>query len=268
MNNLDLVETFLRSADDWLCDGYALDTRYIAANTPSGPEIISASLQLNPLPPLRRNLGFQISGSKFLIGQTQTLSARKSSLLALLKLGVSGEIQVDGKTVRLLAEPAHDFYSDMVFRDRWFSELHLQVLGPRFSLPSSFELAAVDNELRLASPPFDGVTDACNWLGLTAPGSNANPSSISIRIGPPVDLIFDECSLVADRLKVTLHAHPKFDVSRVHLAVRAAPGDGLLGRQQIAQNITWQKTRGGRRSGVVEITLPQSDSVIVNRPGF
>jgi hypothetical protein len=149
------------------------------------------------------------------------------------------------------------------FRDRWFSELHLQVLGARRPQLSSFELASADNELRLASPPFDGVADACNWLGLTAPGSTLNPNTINIRVGPPVDLIFDECWLTADRLKLTLHAHPKFDVSRVRLAVRAAPGDGLLGRQQIASNIAWRRAKDGRRPGVVEIALPQSDSALV-----
>lgn len=262
MSNSNLVEAFLRSAGDWLCDGYALDTRYVAATTSSGPEIFSASLLLNPLPPQRRDLGFRIAGSRFLIGQTQVPSARKASLVDILTQAVSGEIRVADQKMRLLPEPALDFYSEMSFRDRWFSELHLQVLGARRPQPSSFELATADNELRLASPPFDGVTDACNWLGLTAPGSTANPNTINIRVGPPVDLIFDECRLAADRLRLTLHAHPKFDVSRVHLAVRAAPGSGLLGRQQIAGDIAWFRARNGRRPGVVEIVLPQADSAL------
>ena len=263
VNDSNLVEAFLRSAEDWLCDGYVLDTRYVAATTPSGLEIISASLLANPLAPQRRDRGFRISGSRFLIGQTQTLSARKASLVAILAQAASGEISVGGEAIRLLPEPTFDFYSEMAFRDRWFSELHLQVLGARRPQLSSFELASADNELRLASPPFDGVADACNWLGLTAPGSTSNPNTINIRVGPPVDLIFDECSLTADRLKLTLHAHPKFDVSRVRLAVCAAPGDGLLGRQQIASNIAWRRAKDGRRPGVVEIALPQSDSALV-----
>lgn len=262
MYDSNLAEAFLRSSGDWLCDGYALDTRYVAATTSSGPEIISASLRLNPLPPQRRDLGFRISGSRFLIGQTQILSARKASLVDILTQAVSGEIRVAGQTMRLLPERVFDFNSEMSFRDRWFSELHLQVLGARSPQPSSFELASADDELRLASPPFDGVTDACNWLGLTAPGSTANPNTINIRVGPPVDLIFDECWLAADRLKLTFHAHPKFDVSRVRLAVRAAPDDGLLGRQQIASNIAWQRARDGRRPGVVEIALSKSDSAL------
>lgn len=150
----------------------------------------------------------------------------------------------------------------MAFRERGFSELHLQVLGARRPQPSSLELANADNELRLATPPFDGVTDACNWLGLTAPGSSSDANSLNIRVGPPVDLIFDECRLSADCLTLTLHAHPKFDISRVRLAVRAAPGSGLLGRQQVAGDITWRRARSGRRPGVAQIHLPQADSAL------
>jgi hypothetical protein len=257
------VEAFLQSAGDWLCDGYFLDTRYIAATAPSCPEIISASLLVHPLPPHRRDLGFRISGSRFLIGQTQTVSARRASLVDSIERAISGEISVAGEAMRLLPESAFNFYSEMAVRDRWFSELHLQILGARRPQLSSFELASADNELRLASPPFDGLTDACNWLGLTTPGSTANPNTINIRVGPPVDLIFDECWLTADLLKLTLHAHPKFDISRVRLAVRAAPDNGLLGRQQIASKIAWQRSKDGRRPGVVEIALPQSDSALV-----
>lgn len=262
MSTSDLVATFLRSADDWLCDGYALDVRYAAATTSSDPEIFSASLLLNPLPPQRTDLSFHVSGSRFLFGQHQVPAARKASLLHALTRAISGEIHVAGKTLRLVPEPALDFYSEMAFRERWFSELHLQVLGARRPQPSSLELATADNELRLATPPFDGVVDACNWLGLTAPGSSANANSLNIRVGPPVDLIFDECRLSADHLTLTLHAHPKFDVSRVRLAVRAAPGSGLIGRQQVAGNITWHRARGGRRPGVAEVDLPHADSAL------
>lgn len=262
MNTADLVAAFLRSADDWLCDGYAVDIRYVAAAAASGPEIFSGLLLLNPLPPQRRDLSFRISGSRFVFGQHQVAAARKVSLLQALTRAASGEIDVPGQTLRLVPKPALDFFSEMAFRERWYSDLHLQVLGAPHPQPSSLELATADSELRLATPPFDGVTDACTWLGLTAPGSTSNPSSLSIRVGPPVDLIFDECLLSSNRLTLTLHAHPKFDVSRVRLAVRAAPGSGLLGRQQVAREITWRKAKDGRRPGVVCIDLPQADSAL------
>lgn len=42
-----MVPIFLQSASDWLCDGYDLDVRYIAAATKAGPEILVATLMLN-----------------------------------------------------------------------------------------------------------------------------------------------------------------------------------------------------------------------------
>ncbi len=262
MSTSDLVASFLLSADDWVCDGYSLDVRYVATATGSGPEILAASLLLNPLPPQRTDLGFHISGSRFLIGQIQIPAARKAMLVLAIKRAVAGEIYVADQTLRLLPDSALDFYSEMLFRERWFSELHLQVLGARRPQPSSLELATADNEIRCATPPFDGVTDACNWLGLRVPGTGEEVNSLSIRVGPPVDMIFDECRLSADRLTLTLHAHPKFDISRVSLAVRAVPGSGLLGRQQVAGEITWRRVKSGRRCGVVKIDLPKADSAL------
>jgi hypothetical protein len=246
-----------------VCDGYSLDVRYVAVATASGPEILTASLLLTPLPPQRTDLSFHISGSRFLIGQNQVAVARKASLVLALKRAINGEIYAADQKLRLVPAPALDFYSEMTFRERWFSELHLQVLGERRAQPSSLELATADSELRLATPPFDGVIDACNWLGLKAPGTSSDANSLTIRIGPPVDLILEECRLSADRLTLTLHAHPKFDVSRVSLAVRAAPGSGLIGRQQVADQITWRRVKNGRRPGVVQIDLPSADSALV-----
>lgn len=217
---------------------------------------------LTPLPPQRTDLSFHIAGSRFLIGQNQVPAAPRASLFETLSQAISGEIHVAGQTLRLAREQALDFYSEMAFRERWFAELHLRVLGVRQPQPSSLELATADNELRLAVPPFDGVTDACTWLGLTAPGSSANANSLDIRVGPPVDLIFDECRLSADHLTLALHAHPEFDVSRVRLAVRAVPGNGLLARQHIAGSIVWDQARSDRRPGVVEIELAQADSIL------
>lgn len=263
MSASDMVSVFLQSASDWLCDGYDLDVRYIAAATKAGPEILVATLMLNPLPPQRADLSFQIASSRLLIGHKQISANRKTSLLRILTKAISGEIDVGSQTLRLIPETKLDYFSEMTYRDRWFSDLQLQVFGARYSQSNNLELVSIDNELRLATPPFDGLGDACNWLSLTPPGSGANPNSLTIRVGPPVDLITEECRLELDKLTITLHAHPKLDVSKVRLAVRASPGSGLLGRQQISGEIAWGRVRNKRRPGVVQISLPQSDSVLV-----
>ncbi len=123
-------------------------------------------------------------------------------------------------------------------------------------------LATVDNALRASLPPFDGLSDAAAWLGLRVPGTNSSPPSIDIRVGPPVDLIPDLCSLSKDMFKLTLHAHPKFDVSQVGLAVRAVPGYALETRKQVSSEIKWSRVKNGRKEGVAEINLQDADNAL------
>jgi len=68
--------------------------------------------------------------------------------------------------------------------------------------------------------------------------------------------------LAGDRLDVTLHAHPAFDVDNVGLAVRAGPRDGLNSRRQVAREIKWGAVRDDRREGTAQIELQHADAVL------
>ncbi len=252
----NLSSNFLQAACGWLCDGYSADVRYIASSSATNSEMWSASIVMTPLPPKRADFGFHFAGTHFSIGQIQRTSERKAPLLELLQHAIHGEVKVDGRSLSLACNPRLDYYSEMTIRDRWYSNLHIQVLGRRLHIPSSLALSEADNELRLASPPFDGLADVCNWLDLSVPGS------IALRVLPPVDLIFAECHLSNRRLSLTLHAHPRLDVSRVRLAVCAAPSLGLESRQQISEHIRWKKAKDGRRAGEVQVDVPEADSAI------
>jgi hypothetical protein len=262
VNNEDLLQIFLRAADAWICDGYALDIRYLADVNGGKATIWDASITLNPLPP-QQDLNFRIDSGRLVDGQEQRPSMRKSALINLLTRAVAGEIEVAGHTAKLAADQSLYYHSEMIFRERWFSELHLQVVGAQRPIPGAIELATMDNALRGSEPPFDGLADAAAWLGLSAPGTTANPPSIGIRVGPPVDLRFEGCRLAEDHLMLTLHAHPKFDVDRVGLAVRAVPGVALDSRRQIADMIKWSRVREDRRVGVAHITLEGADNALV-----
>ena len=208
MSNETLVDSFLTAAEAWLCDGYALDIRYIADLDHHNSKIWEASIALNPLPP-QQKLGFRTSTPRGMaVGQVQRSSCRKSDLLEFLALATSGEIHIPGHRLRLVKDQGLYFHSEMAYRDRWFSQLHLQVVGTPRPLPSSIELSIADNALRRSKPPFDGLADAAAWLGIGAPATSSNPPSIGIRVGPPVDLIVDHCGLADDQLTLTLHSHP------------------------------------------------------------
>jgi hypothetical protein len=151
----------------------------------------------------------------------------------------------------------------MIQRDRWFSDLHLQLIGDRAPLPTPLDIASIDNELRRSNPPFDGLTDVAAWLGLNHPRSDHMQPSIGIRISPPVDLIFPPSRLADDRLHLTLHAHPRFDVNRIGLSIRSSPGNRLESRKQVGKSeIKWKRVRNGRREGMAVIRLSQADSAL------
>lgn len=262
MNNNLVMQTFLDAAEAWVCDGYSIDVRFLAILSENGGELWDMSLVLNPLP-AKQDLNFYIESETFAIGQIQNSGQDKNTLLNLLVEVSSGILKLPGKLLSLPNDQVFDYFSEMSHRERWFSELHLQVGGGRRPIPSPTELANIDNSLRLARPPFDGMSDAARWLGLRAIGSSATPPTINIRISPPVDLIFDECSLVDDQLYLTMHAHPQFDVARIGLSICAVPGNALDSRRQIADEISWSDVRDGRLEGRAQIQLKQADSVLV-----
>ena len=152
-------------------------------------------------------------------------------LLSFLTKATEGCLEVSSTKIMILPAliPYH-YYSEMNHRDRWFSELHLQLSGEYRSAPPIADLIKADNALRLAQPPFDGLNDAATWLGLPVPGSTQN-ATVTMRVAPPVDLMTDKCILDNDHLHLILHAHPNFDVTCVRLSLRAVPGTGIRARR-------------------------------------
>lgn len=261
MTNNIIKTSFLSAAEAWVCDGYALDIRFLANLEGSSYQIWDAAIALNPLR-AERDTSFQIESNGILVGHIQSFPQRKKSLIALLSSAAEGALTLEQKRLALPGDSPVDLYSEMVHSNRWFSPLHLRVGGNRVSSLSSAQLMELDNALRRADIPFDGLSDVAGWLGLTSPMANSNPPSISIHVGPPVDLILEECSLVDDQFNATLHAHPKFNVQAVGLAISAVPGVGLEARQQISGQIKWGRVRDGRRVGTANVTLRHADNVL------
>nr|WP_158447306.1 hypothetical protein [Paraburkholderia sp. BL8N3] len=85
---------------------------------------------------------------------------------------------------------------------------------------------------------------------------------IRCEIAPPADILVAKCSLVEDQLTVTIVAHPNFDTSALHLAVRAVPGNFMLGRRQISDVLEWTD-EDGLRKGTARVHLPESDQVLL-----
>lgn len=260
MSNDHYRTLFLQAADSWVCDSYSVDIRYLVRNNGNQSYLLLASIELAPLP-VPQDLSFHIETSLLSTGR-QTCDRSKQELMQFLENATQGRLDACGFLFNLSNEQPYDYYSDIVHRDRWYSDLHLQITGSQVPVPAPLDLVNIDNELRLSDPPFDGLADITAHLGLDNFHSSPTTSSIKIRVHPPVDLIVPECSLQDDRLHLTLHAHPLFDVSRIRLAVRVVPGKGVHSRKQVNSEIKWGRRCNGRREGIVEICVDQADSAL------
>lgn len=244
-----------------MCDSYSLNIRYLATRRGNDVVILDAALFANPLPPAKAS-DFSIHAGPLVAGQKTFPRINQQDLLRKLTRAAEGKIDVYGLRLRLPAERSYDYYTEALHRDKWFSDLHLLISGSVIQSMSPAEAIDSDQQLRGAIPPFDGMSDLCSWLGLTDPRSSGRASTINVRIGPPVDMIFDQSRLASNMFHLTLHAHARFDKSRIGLATREYPGDGLSTRRQVGPLIKWGRVKDGRRPGALEISLKNSDSVL------
>lgn len=254
---------FLRAASEWVCDAYAITIRYIVFKNDVGQRwLADASIGVNPLPHTQ-DLGFEIEQAGISVGQIELNGQSRQQVLDILDLATRGTIDVHGQHCSLGVESNLYFYSEMTAQDRWFSDLHLHVIGERPNSPINIDFVAIDNQLRRSNPPFDGLADVITWLGMTTPRSTDVQPSIKIRIGPPVDIITGLCSLTNNELTLVLHAHAEFNVTDVGLAIRSVPGNALAGRKQVASQIEWNTEITGRKEGIARIAVEDADSSLV-----
>jgi hypothetical protein len=255
----DVLQLFLETCEAWLCDGYSLDARYLAELRDGKYRIWDATVGLNPLP-VPTDTILEMVLPNLIVGQVVRPSESKNALVQIISEVSKGVLDLDGNRMVLSSEEfPYRYHSDMLDRDRWFSEGHLQVVGSPSMVPEPEILARLDNALRASTPPFDGLSDIATWLGLKGTMSSSDLPTITVRINPPVDILLDRSRLSNDQLSLTIHSHPHFDVSSVGLAVRSLPSRGLSGRVQVADQIKWGAVQEGRRQGLAEVTLENAD---------
>lgn len=253
-------DEFLLAADEWLCNNYALDIRYIARPTadPYAAKIICASISMSPVKSSIEN-SFSLTTKNITAGQKQKYPVGKEELKDILKNAIQGKIELPFLNLEIHALTGFDYYSEQIHKNSWFSDLHLQIdcnsnVGSLFSISSK-----VDNELRLSDPPFDGMFDLASWLGFDRLMNN-EIATIVIRISPPVALVFDSCGLQNDHLILSVEAHEEIDPAQVGIAIRGVPGNGVASRMQVANLISWSEAAGGVRHGVTNINIKNCDS--------
>lgn len=262
MTHLPVRDAFLQAASQWICDDYSLDIRYLATKADTGLQVLDAAMVISPLAQSKPTSFFVEFGS-MAAGQEFTETLPKVELLHRLTLATQGKLTANGKTMSLHGESSLEHYSEFPAKESWLHDLHLQVNGPRTPPLSVEETLKNDQDLRLLSPPFDGMFDLSSWLQVSDRRSSGQSNSINIRVNPPAGVALDETSLTSNRLLLKLNVHPKFDTTSINVAIREFPGKGIETRRQMGSLIEWLPALDGLKRGVLDAELQNADSVQV-----
>ena len=187
----------------------------------------------------------------------------KKTLLKAIQDVFEGKIHVYGKELVLAKAQSFDFYSESLVRDQWYHTLHLRISGDAVSLPASVDAFNLDNALRSADIPFDGLADLVTWLGVADPTQGQDRPSIVFRMNPPADLAIASCNLSAGMLNLTIRAHPKLSTKKIRVTTRAVPDKGLSERRQIAAFFRWSRVKDGIKVGKAVIPIEGADQALV-----
>lgn len=198
--------------------------------------------------------------------QQSTRGIPRDAMVAAVRSATAGRIELGELTAALQArERAIDFYSELSVRDRWIFPLHLQVQGDKFPPLAPLAAAALDDQLRQASPPFDGLADLSRWLNLNGTLDGTRSSSISVNVAPPVELLLSESSFENGELILRLRSTAMVEISEMRLGALTVPGTVAEGRLQLADHVSWHEDSAGLgyRTGEVTINAGSAVSVLI-----
>lgn len=254
---------FLKEAPNWIVESSTIDIRYLAQRNTDGHFLLAASIHVLPFP-LQKYEEFHVEAGEIIGGQIQFNDQTRSNVFRILSNAADGLVESGNRSLSLLSErQGYNYHSEMLWGDRWFSSLNLTVRSSRSITPqlSHLESCNSDTLLRQNTPPFDGINDLSAWLGFADSISSSQAPIINIEIAPPVDLVFPNCSLSENRLRLHLQAQPGFNPDSMTLSIRELPGVGISTRQQVSSRINWQGGQDGLREGIIELELNNADSV-------
>lgn len=261
--SIDIISIFLDKAKNWINDDYTVDILFVSHDKEEKNNIFSAFIIINPLNSHSSN-GFSITPANFHFGHFKDLHTKKDFLLSIIESSLThGKFNIDDLTIELPNYDPKDAYTNMFNRGNWYYPLHIKLQGKREIYFSNDSLNLLDHELRISSPPFDGLNDVLGHLGLPNTIESSDPHHIEIIINSPVDLVTDQSTLSKNILKVTLTAHINFSQADTRLTIRTLPGHALENRMDITSQIEWSSVDDRYKTGGASITLQESDSVLI-----
>lgn len=262
-----LLERFNSQADAWITDGYAAELRCVRQRCGADFFVQEASLTL--VPPWATELlnsrnDMHLETVALFADQQCAKGLTRDALVSAAGSAASGRIRLNELTAALQeVDRKIDYYSEVTVRDRWTFPLHLQIQGDKLLSLSPLDAATLDDALRQANPPFDGVADLSQWLNLNAALDGTRQSSITVNVLPPVELLFTDSKFENEQLALRLRCSASADFNQIRLATRIVPGTVSEGRLQVAEQVSWDAddAHAGYRTGTVTIRVGSAVSV-------
>jgi hypothetical protein len=259
MSGEDYLKLFKSAASQWLCDPYSIEIRFIVKKSLNANNLLSCVVNFWPIGVLP-NERLRIETQAILAGIEIINDCNHKKLITFIQNLELGQVILEDLSFAIEATKGLSYYSEMISLDRWFCDAHLNVNGDDISTFSSTEIAKIDNELRLGTLPFDGISDLLSYLNLPNVLKGRTSSRIEIRISPPVDIRLDESRLSKGRFKVILHAHPQLNIDNIALAIQTYP-ESKFYRIQLASKIKWKPIKGGIQRGSLNIRMTKAFAV-------
>jgi hypothetical protein len=254
------LELFKSAAAQWLCDPYSIEIRYVGRKTEPSIKLITCAVNLWPIGTSPSD-SLMIETNQIIAGRELITDCSIEDLVIIIEGLEQGKLVLKDKFLNLPIINGISYYSEMISNERWFCDAHLRISGDAVDPLQSTEISKIDNELRLAPLPFDGISDLLNHLNLNDALTRHTQSHIEIRIFPPIDMRIAESSLKKEIFNLTLHAHQKLDIRNVSLALRMFP-ESSTSRKQVASKIKWKRNKDGIQVGKLRIAARKVFAVL------
>lgn len=259
MSGEDFLELFKSASNEWLCDPYSVEIRYIGLKDKGFNKLLSCVVSFWPIGSSSSS-NLRVTANQVIAGIEVLTDSSLEKISLILKNLEQGKLILEGLSLKLFAEHGLNYYSDMSSNDRWFCDAHLLIAGDPHDPLTPVEITKVNSTLRLNKTPFDGLSDLLNTLNIPDRLTSYQATQIEIRISPPIDIRTDESSLSTGKFNLTLHAHEKLITKNISLAIREFP-ENLTNRKQVASKIKWKTKENGIQHGRLQINANNSFAV-------
>ncbi|MBU9175906.1 hypothetical protein [Burkholderia gladioli] len=271
MTESDIRQAFKDGAVGWMCDGYTVKVSYVArkveGRNAERAELWGAMVTVSS-EPVREGVDFEIFIENKIFGHTEYRVESRGELEDFLQKAAIGILRVRDQAYWLADNPkdtgfrpAAKRFEILSERDTWFSPLHYRARAD-FQAPfPTRSVYALDTALRRADPPFDGLADVAQSLGVNVAAALVEPT-ISILVFPPADLVFESSRLSNNLLTLVIDAHPHLDTTSVDVSVRAVPGKNMRFRHLVSDKFTWTDVAGSK-TGTATVDLEDANSALV-----